>query len=150
MGKSTSWFQPVESNTQKTYAGVCTSMVLFVLGLASKEFENYPQEVTSAQKSAAEAFRETLDSTDTQEKQDALQKLLYKLFTQERGDLNRYDLTVYRFLILYSFREDGSLQRSGVITQFISAIVFFGRGAIFNKVLEVMKKTKHGFFKYVI
>lgn len=36
-----------------------------------------------------------------------------------------------------------------MITQYISAIVFFGQGAIFNGILELMRQTKKGFFEYL-
>jgi len=34
---------------------------------------------------------------------------------------------VYRFLVLYSFRRDGSIEPCNDITQYISKIVFFAR-----------------------
>lgn len=76
----------------------------------------------------------------------ALHDLLYALFTQDRGNSSRYTFAVYRFLVLYSFRREGHLAQARVITQYISAIVFFGRGTIFNAIMNSMDHEGRGYF----
>jgi hypothetical protein len=122
-------------------------MVLFSIGLAQKKFGNYTRPMGAKQKSAATAFLKVLG---TEQEQDALQVFLFTLFTQDKKNSSHHTLTVYRFLILYSFHQEGNLAVSGSITQYISGIVFLGRSTIFTKILEVMEKTKTGFFRYVI
>ena len=124
-------------------------MILFTLGLSLEEFKSYPRGVTAGQKAATTHFLKALDSGDDKQKQDALHTILFTLFVQKNKG-SQYNLTVYRFLILHSFRREGNLAWSGVITQDISAIVFFGRGTIFNKIRSVMALEKSGFFEYVI
>lgn len=124
-------------------------MILFCVGLALGEFEDYSQPVSLAQKSAAKKYVTALGLSKENQDQ-ALQDFLYALFTQDRGNLSRYTLTVYRFLILYSFRREGHLAKAGTITQYISAIVFLGRATILEAIKKSMKCTKHGFFKWVI
>jgi len=121
-------------------------MVLFCIGLASGDFEDYPRPVSPAQKLAADKFVAALGSGKKDESQ-ALQCFLYALFTQDREDSSRYVFPVYQFLILYSFRKDGHLAKASVITQYISAIVFFGRGTIFKAIVESMERNKRGYFR---
>ena len=121
-------------------------MVLFCLGLALQVFTNYEALVEEDERAAAENFFQALQS-DEEEQDVALQKFFFSLFTQNKRESSRFTLTIYRFLILYSFRPSGNLQKSSMITQYISAIVFFGRGAIFNEIQEAMRQTKTGFFE---
>jgi hypothetical protein len=124
-------------------------MILFSIGLALKKFKSYPRRVGGTQKSAAKKFVETLGTGDEQER-DALQEFLFELFTQDRKNLHRFTFTVYRFLILYSFRPEGRLAPSNFITQYISRIVFFGRATMFNKIRSEMAHQGCGYFVYVI
>jgi hypothetical protein len=110
-----------------------------------EDFEDYSRPVAPAQISAAKKYIAALGSSRKSERH-ALQHFLYRLFTQDKGNSSKYTLTVYRFLVLYSFRQEGHLAKADVITQYISAIVFLGRAAIFNAIRKSMKKTGHGFF----
>jgi hypothetical protein len=132
--------------TQVRYGKVCTDMILFCIGLALGDFEDFQRPVSSALRSAAEQYVTTLGSEEADEDQ-ALQSLLHQLFTQDCGSGSRYTLTIYQFLILYSFRQQGHLAKAGVITQYISAIVFFGRATFFNAIEESRNVTNDGFFK---
>ena len=136
----------MQEGAQQKYRKVGTDMVLFCLGLALQVFTNYEALVEEDEKAAAENFFQALQS-DEEEQDVALQKFFFSLFTQNKRESSRFTLTIYRFLILYSFRPSGNLQKSSMITQYISAIVFFGRGAIFNEIQEAMRQTKTGFFE---
>ena len=122
-------------------------MILFAIGLALKQFRHYSRPVEDDQRSAAIDLLGALHDGDAQ---DSLQHFLLTLFTQNKQDSSRYTLTVFRFLVLYSFRQEGCLAKSGTVTQYISRIVFFGRGAIFNDIQRSMTKYKQGFFSCVI
>ena len=129
-------------------------MVLFCVGLALDQFRCYSREVEGIQRSAAlnllQALHHEDDGLGRKLQQTALQQFLWILFTQDKRELSRYTLTVYRFLLLYSFRRQGCLAKSGTVTQYISRIVFFGRATIFNKIKACMVKKKQGHFTYVI
>lgn len=152
-GWSSSWFNPLQENSQEIYAKTGTDMVLFCIGLAIGQFPCYSREVEFAQKSAALDFLGFLqysnEGSGKKDLQAALQRFLLTLFTQNKHDSSRYTFTVFRFLVLYSFRREGCLAKSGTITQYISRIVFFGRGAIFNEIKKVMTKNRHGYFTCV-
>ena len=125
-------------------------MVLFSLGLALEKLEHYSQKVPPLQESAAASFLKELKNPNSTRAQDALQRFLLSIFTQDGQGSSHYTFTAYKFLVFYSFRQGGSLSRSGVITQYFSKIVFFGRGAIFKEIHAKMKKKRCGFFAYVI
>ena len=130
-------------------------MILFCMGLALGQFPRYRRVVEPAQKSAALKLLDALHDHNTgssqeQKQQAALQRFLLTLFTQNKHDASRYAFTVFRFLILYSFRREGCLAKSSIVTQYISRIVFFGRGAIFNKIKKSMKKENSGYYSCVI
>jgi len=146
-GYSSSWFKQVEIGTQKRYGKIAIDMVLFCIGLALGDFSRYSWKISKAQRLAVKAYIAALRTNRRDQTSETLQNLLYALFTQDRGDSSRYTFTVYRFLILYSFREDGSLSKASVITQYISAIVFIGRGTIFKKIEQSMAYTNRGYFK---
>jgi hypothetical protein len=74
----------VDYNTQKQYGRVCTKMILFNIGLALKNFGDFQWPVSSTLRQAAEEYVRTLGSDETK-KDQASQKFLYQLFTQERG-----------------------------------------------------------------
>ena len=120
------------------------------MGLALDEFQHYSRPVGAKQTSAVEAFVKALGSAGPEQKQKALQKLLFALFSQDKGAGTIFDHTVYWFLILHSFHVEGNLSRPGLITQYISAIVFSGRAAMYNQIQETMLAKKCGYFKYVI
>ena len=119
-------------------------MVLFSIGLALEKFKHYSPSVDPAQKSAAKAFLKAL-GTEEHLEQGALQKFLFALYMQGSQGSSQYAFTIYCFLILRSFHQKGNLSKSSVITQYISKIVFFGRGAIFNKICSDMEEKKSGY-----
>lgn len=120
-------------------------MVLFCISLVLEEFEDYSHQVSTLQESAVKKYVNVLKSGKGNTSQ-ALHKLLSALFTQDRGNSSRHTLTVYKFLMLYSFRQEGHLAKADVITQYISALVFLGRATIFREIETSMSQTKKGFF----
>lgn len=125
-------------------------MVLFCIGLALEQFRHYSRPPEPTQRSAALDLLGALHIGDAspgqEEQQEALQRFLQTLFTQSRRDGSRYTLTVFRFLVLYSFRREGCLAKSGTITQYISHIVFIGRGTTFNEIKKAMARDNQGYF----
>lgn len=131
-------------------------MVLFCIGLAFNQFPHYRRSVDRAQELAAMDLLSALhkyddnDSSGQKLQQAALQRFLLTLFTQNKRNFSRYTFTVYQFLILYSFRKEGCLSKTGTVTQYISRIVFFGRGAIYNEIKKLMTRDEEGYFSCVI
>ena len=114
------------------------------MALALKKLQHYKRPVNPVQKSAAKALQQALDTGEQQE-QSALQKFLFTLSTQNSQDSSHHTFTIYRFLILRSFRQEGNLSKSSIITQHISKIVFIVRGAIYNEITSKMTEEKSGF-----
>ena len=134
-----------------SYAKLGADFITFSIGLAKGSYPEYIREVTTEQKLAVTAYTNALLSprTDIREFiQEKLQKLLYVLFTEKSTTVHsRYRSTVYRFLILYSFRKEGNIDYCGTITQHISKLVFLGRCTIYQKIQQEMKKRGDiGFF----
>ncbi|KAF9778060.1 hypothetical protein BJ322DRAFT_1025416 [Thelephora terrestris] len=71
------------------------------------------------------------------------------LFTQGTKDGNQFTLTICRFLVLYSFHQEEHLAKAGVITQYISGIIFFGRATILNALVKYRETKKVGFFEQI-
>lgn len=119
-------------------------MLLFCIGLASGGFQDYSRPVSPRQKSAAKSYVRALGSGKKEDKR--LQQFPYSLFKQDKGDSSQYELTVYQFLVLYSFREDGHISNADTITQYISALAFLGWAAIFEEIRKSMESDKkiHG------
>lgn len=109
--------------------------------MALQEFTNYKAPVKEDEKAAAGNLFQALQ-LDEEEQDAALQKLPFSLFTQNKQESSQFALTTYWFLILYSFHPSGNLQKSSIIAQYISAIVFFGWGVIFDEIQKEMKQTK--------
>ena len=123
------------------------------MGLALGQFQRYSQPVEDAQQSAALRLLGALHhggtSSGQAQQQAALQHFLLTLFTQNKHNESRYSLTVFRFLVLYSFSRDGCLAKSGTVTQYVSKVVFIGRGAIFNEIKKAMAMNNQGYFSWV-
>lgn len=135
----------------RSYAKLGADLVTFFLGLVQGAYPAYTRKVPDEQTSVATTYINALRSPrkDIQKSiQRHLQKLLYVLFTEEASTMNgRYRSTVYRFLIVYSFRKEGNIDYCGTITQHISKLVFFGRCAIYQRIQQEMEKRGNiGFF----
>ena len=123
-------------------------MVLFCIVLAQDALEGYSKDIGNVQRSAMKGFIKGLRASHEQ-KQEALQNLLLKLFTQDKHESSQYSFIIYRFFVLYSFRQEGCLSRSSTITQHISTLVFIGRATVYKAAKAVEKIKKKGFFGYV-
>jgi predicted Fe-S protein YdhL (DUF1289 family) len=102
-------------------------------------------ELTRDQKALAEVFVEAAKRRDGSD-MGPLQDLFYSLFTQQLGNQTCYAFPVYRFLVLYSFRRDGTVRPCNEITQIISKLVFWARGCILKRIRSIMDHEQCGFF----
>lgn len=102
-------------------------------------------ELTDDQKALAEAFVDAAKRRDGSD-MEPLQDLFYSLFTQELANQTSYAFPVYRFLVLYSFRRDGTVHPCNEITQIISKLVFWARGCILKRIRSIMDHERCGFF----
>lgn len=135
-----------------SYSKLGAELVTFCIGLAKKDYPEYPYSIPDEQGLAVKAYAKALVAPKrAASARNLLQQLLYTLFTEEALTTGaRYKLTVYRFLILRSFHEDGHIEWCSTITQHLSKLVFFGRCAIYNRIQETMKARTMGFFSYAI
>jgi len=101
---------------------------------------------TNEQKALALRFLDSVQRRNGSEI-PVLQDLLYSIFTQRLTNRTAHAFPAYRFLVLYSFRRDGSVQPCNDITQIISKIVFFARGCIYRQIKSIMDKEDRGFFE---
>lgn len=134
-----------------SYAKLGADFITFFLGLMEGKYPAYIREVPDKQRLAGAAYARALQAPRTDVRkltQERLQKLLYTLFTEYASTVNgRYRSTVYRFLIVYSFRKEGNIDYCGTITQHISKLVFLGRCAIYQRIKQEMEKRGNaGFF----
>ena len=82
--------------------------------------------------------------------QATLQFFLLLHFIQNKWNPPKYTFTIFHFLILYSSYKEEYLAKPSIITQYISRIILFGCGAIFNEIKKLMIKDKQGYFSYII
>lgn len=142
---TTDVFKPLrEKSTQRIYGDCGTDLVTFVVGACRDELGELHVETTDEQKALAKRFLDHLLRRDGSE-QSPLQDLLYSVFTEYLANRPPQALLAYRFLILYSFRHDGSIQLCNNITQIISREVFFGRGSMLFMIKSIMDREKRGF-----
>ena len=133
-----------------SYSKLSLDLITFCIGLVKGKYPTYVHNLPRKQKSAVKLFLHAPQSPQA-DTQGPLQKLLYRLFTQEASTTGeRYRLTVYLFLIVSSFCKEGNIDWCGSITQRISKLVFLGRCAIYQKIWGRMEKDEQGFFSYVI
>jgi hypothetical protein len=137
--------QDAKSRADYTHLGI--DMVAFVVAAARECLpEGFGFGLPDRQREDAVAYHVAVESGSGQERK-ALQSLLYSMFTENVREKDVKHLAVYRFLIFYAFREDGSLDICNNITRFISKIVFFARASIYNRIRAEMKTNNEGFFR---
>lgn len=135
-----------ETNSINMYKQVGVELVTFIVSAALGTLpQNVKPKVPDDQKQIARSYYDAL-SRGTGEGDQLLQHLLYATFTHNARSADPKGLPFYRFLILYSFRRDGSLDACNNITQVISKIVFFARACIYNEIKREMKTLDEGFF----
>lgn len=128
------------------YSHLAVNFVTFIVATA---LDNVPSEVAGvlphSQKKAALAYEDAV-ARGTGQEDALLHDLLLNIFTHKVCD-SGVSLPSYRFLALYSFREDGSLDIGNNITQVISKLVFVGRAAMYNSIVARVRPPDVGFFE---
>lgn len=137
--------------TRKAYGKVGADLVTFCLLVTSGKITEFKQiQVTREIIDAGKRFEQTLERISTLDQDKALQDFLFSLFTQKRrGMANKFVFPVYSFLVIYSFTEHGNLRPCNLFTPFFSSVVFFGREAILQAILDHAKREDMGFFEWV-
>lgn len=98
--------------------------------------------------SAGNNLMDALQRTSTSDQDSALQHFLFSIFNQKRSGLpDKYSFLAYSFLVPYSFTDEGTLRGCNIFTQFFSKLIFFGRGAIFNRITSEAERDNKGFFE---
>ena len=139
-------FDPLQGDSTRRRYGDCgTDLVMFVIGACTDRLGKLHVETTDHQKALVKRLVGRLERGDGSE-ESSLQDLLRVIFTEYMANRPPYALLVYRFLILYSFRRDGSLQPCNNITQTTSMLVFFGRGSILIQIMFLMDLHRQGFY----
>jgi len=135
-------------NTRKAYSKVGTDCILYCLGVITGEITDFKTSFADEMAEAGTNFLTALQTTSTSDQDDALQSFLFSLFNQRRcGPPDKYDFLVFSFLVPYSFLNDGTLRACGVFSQFFSKTIFFGRAAIFNRIMAESARDEKGFFE---
>lgn len=102
-------------------------------------------DVTEEQRNLAQDLYEKLE-TGERPMEPAMQAFLFSMFTQSMANNTPHVFPLYRFLVFYSFRHDGSIEPCNNITQTISKIVFYGRASIYLHIRTTMDANRCGFF----
>lgn len=149
IGLSTNKFKELQVEASRTaYCKVATDLVMYILGVVAGETPQFKTSLTPETVDAAETFMDTLYTTEEDDQDDALQALLFALFNQKLFiDDGKYASPTYSFLVLYSFTEEGALRSCNAISQYFSKVIFFARGAIFNRITSDAKSKRMGFFE---
>lgn len=120
-------------------------LVTFLVNACFDKLGEVPVQVEDEQRMLARRFCKTLKRSDDS-KVATLQNLLFSVFTQNRGNENAHVFSPYRFLVLSSFRRDGSVEPCNNITQIVSKIVFYARACIYKRIEDTRKVDRSGFF----
>jgi len=149
IGISTNKLKELQNDkTRKAYAKVGTDLVVFCLGIITGEIDSFETSFSQDIAEAGTRFLTALQTTSTTDQDDALQSLLFSLFSQKRcGEESKYTVLAFSFIVLYSFTEEGMLQPCNTISQHFSKVVFFARAAIFNRIRSDAKQEHKGFFE---
>jgi hypothetical protein len=132
-------------SSKRAYRQCGTDLITFIVGGRKRLLGKVHVELTRDQKALAEVFVEAAKRRDGSD-MGPLQDLFYSLFTQQLGNQTCYAFPVYRFLVLYSFRRDGTVRPCNEITQIISKLVFWARGCILKRIRSIMDHEQCGFF----
>ena len=139
-------FDTLQSKKSRdAYIKMGTDLVAFLVGACTGQLGKVQAEVTDEQRGLASQFRERLQDCDDTTVA-ALQAFLLSFFTHSMKDKSVHTLLPYRFVVLYSFRHDGTILPCNDITQIISKVVYFGRGSIFKCIKATMDADHTGFF----
>lgn len=133
----------------RNYSGAIVDLVVFALGVVNDDIENWKKTTCDDNISvAAYVFIEAIGSGTEEDLTDALQQLIFAIFSQKRsGTSEKYDSLVYSFAILYSYCKEGYLNRCNMFTQYFSRIIWYGRVSIRNVITEEAEEEELGFFE---
>ena len=135
-------------DTKKAYSKVGCDLVCWCLGVITGEIKEYPTSFDQDTSDMGTEFLIALQTTSTANQDLALQKFLFAIFSQKRvGEAVKYAFLPFSFLTLYSFTEEGVLRPCNMFSQYFSKTIFFGRGAIFNRIMHDVKEENKGFFE---
>lgn len=125
-----------------------TDLIVFCLGVITGDIKEFETSFNEEIGKAGAKFLTALQTTSTSDQDIALQDFLFSLFTQKQcGSPVKYTFLAFSFLVLYSFLEDGTLQRCNIFSQYFSKTIFFARAAIFNRIMSDVKEENKGFFE---
>lgn len=135
----------------RNYSGALADLVVFTLGVISGSFDRWKKTIYNEEiEAAASSFVGTVDMGTEQDPKEALQSLIFAIFSQKRtGMADKYSSLVYSFIVLYSFCKEGHLNRCNTFTQYFSRVIWFGRVSIYNAIKKKTITTGLGFFEYV-
>lgn len=143
-GWTTDVFKDIGKQAKDKYKGYVADLLTFVIGACKDILGDVQLETTKKEKEAAEKYLRSTRNHDGFE-MSHFQDLVLAIFTEDRKDRPVFDVLAYRFLMMYSFRRDGSIQPCNDITQIISGMVFFARGSILIKIQSKMAADHLGF-----
>ena len=134
-----------QKKSRDAYLKGGADLVTFLIGACLNKLEKAHMDIPEEQQSLALELHEGLRAEDGSAV-PALQRFLLSVFTQRMENSTAHVLPVYRFLVLYSFRRDGSIEPCDNITQIISKIVFYARACIYMHIRATMDANRCGFF----
>jgi hypothetical protein len=131
------------------YSGAVVDLVVFALGVINDSMDTWKRTVYSAEiEEAGSTFTEAIRSGTDDDLKDALQSLVFSIFNQKRTAMaDKYSSLVYSFIVLYSYRREGNLNKCNVFSQYMSRVIWFGRVSIYNRIKDETKGTDLGFFE---
>jgi len=149
VGYTSSKLQGLGDDAIRIYTNACTDLIVFSLGVTTGTIPGWTKTVyTDAIKGAGTQFLAILDTGSKDEKAEALQALLYTIFSQKRtACADKYVFLAFSFLVLYAFRREGHLDNCNNFTQSFSKLIWFARAAILNVIIEEAKIKDIGFFE---
>lgn len=143
-GWTTDRFKQVGDAAWKKYRKIGRDLFTFVIGACMEKLGVIQLDTTQEEKEAADKYLRSVYTGDGSE-MSHFRDLVYAIFTEDQKNRQVFDVLAYRFLMLYSFRRDGSVKPCNDITQIISGMVYHARGSILQKIQSEMDARKVGF-----
>ena len=134
-----------QKKSRDAYLRGGADLVTFLVGACLDKLEKVRMDVPEEQQNLAWELHEALQAGDGSAV-PVLQRFLFSIFSQSMENSTAHVFPAYRFLVLYSFRHDGSIEPCNNITQIISKIVFYARACIYMHIRATMDANHCGFF----
>jgi len=149
VGYTTSKLQGLGDSALATYSKATSDLITFALGVVTDDIAGWKKSIYSNEiKDAGFRFLAVLQNGSEGQKVEALQNLLFAIFSQKRtGNAEKYTFLSFSFLVLYSFKREGHLDHCSKFTQHFSKIIWFARAAIFKVITREAKDKDVGFFE---